>query len=88
VVNAVGRGKRVPIHVVMLVIPYHLLERVRTLIGRQRGEIVGEDYAADITIAFHLPVETFDRFQNELRELSAGKAQAEIIETTEKVVAL
>ena len=88
VVNAVGRGKRVPIHVVMLVIPYHLLERVRNLIVRQRGEIVSEDYAADITTTFHLPVETFDLFQNELRELSAGKTKAELIETTERVVAL
>ena len=88
VVNAVGRGKRVPIHVVMLVIPYHLLERVRTLIVRPRGEIVSEEYAADITMMFHLPVEAFDLFQNELRELSAGKTKAEIIETTERVVAL
>ena len=88
VVDAVGRGKRVPIHVVMLVIPYHLLERVRTLIVRHRGEIVSEDYAADITTTFHLPVETFGPFQNELRELSAGKTKAEIIETTERVVAL
>ena len=87
VVNAVGRGKRVSVHVVMLAIPYHLLERVRTLIARQRGEIVGEEYTADITMTFHLPVEAFDLFQNELRELSAGKIKAEIIETTEIVVA-
>lgn len=88
VVNAVGRGKRVPSHVVMLAIPYHLLERVRTLIARQRGEIIGEEYAADITMTFHLPVEACDLFQNELRELSAGKTKAEIIETTERIVAL
>ena len=88
VVNAVGRGKRVPVHVVMLSIPYHLLERMRTLAAHQRGEIVGEDYAADITMTLRLPVEAFDLFQNELRELSAGKIKAEIIETTEIVVAL
>jgi len=33
-------------------------------------------------------VEAFDLFQNELRELSAGKIKAEIIETTQIVVAL
>lgn len=88
VVNAVGRGKRVSIHVVMLAIPYHLLERVRTLIARPRGEIIGEEYGADITMTFHLPVEAFNLFQNELSELSAGKTKAEIIETTERVVAL
>jgi uncharacterized YigZ family protein len=86
VVNAVGRGKRVPVHVVMLVIPYHLLERVRNLAAQQRGEIIGEDYAADITMTLSLPVEVFDGFQNELRELSAGKAKAEIIETNERII--
>lgn len=87
VVNAVGRGRRVPIHVVMLAIPYHLLERVRALAALQRGEIAGEDYAADITMTLRLPVESMDTFQNDLRELSAGKIKAEVIETTETVVA-
>lgn len=64
VVNAVGRGRRVPIHVVMLAIPYHLLERVRALTALQRGEIAGEDYAADITMTLRLPVESMDSFQN------------------------
>jgi uncharacterized YigZ family protein len=88
VVNAVGRGRRVPIHVVMLAIPYHLLERVRALTALQRGEIAGEDYAADITMTLRLPVESMDSFQNDLRELSAGKTKAEIIATTERVISL
>jgi len=88
VVNAVGRGRRVPIHVVMLAIPYHLRERVRALTALQRGEIAGEDYAADITMTLRLPVESMDSFQNDLRELSAGKTKAEIIATTERVISL
>jgi uncharacterized YigZ family protein len=87
VVNAVGRGRRIPVYVVMLAIPYNLLERVRTLVVLQHGEILGEDYAADITITIRVPVESFDSFQNDLRELSAGKTKAEIIETTETVIA-
>ena len=88
VVSAVGRGRRVPVHVVMLAIPYNLLERVRMLAAGQRAEILNEDYAADITITLRLPVESFDPFQNALRELSAGRIHAEIVETTETVVAL
>ena len=88
VVGAVGRGRRIPVHVVMLAIPYTLLERVRTLAALQRGEILNEDYAADITMTLRLPVESFDRFQNTLRELSAGRIQSEIMETTQTVVAL
>lgn len=87
VVNAVGRGRRVPVHVVMLVIPYNLLERVRILASRQQGEILGEDYAADITMTIRIPLDVFRLFQNELQELSAGKIRAEIIETTKMVIA-
>jgi uncharacterized YigZ family protein len=85
VVNAVGRGQRVPVHLALLVIPYNLLERVRLLSARHRGEILAEDFAADITLTLQFPVSDFDAFQLGLRELSAGKLQAEVIETTETI---
>jgi uncharacterized YigZ family protein len=88
VVNAVGRGRRVPVHVAMAAIPYNLLERVRLMVTRNQGEVLGEDYAGDITMTLQFPVESFDGFQNELRELSAGKIQAEVIESAEKIVKL
>jgi len=86
VVNAVVRGRRVPVHVAMLAIPYHLLERLRLLVIRQGGEVLGEDYAADITITLQFPIDSFDAFQNELRELSGGKLKAEVIESRETIV--
>jgi uncharacterized YigZ family protein len=85
VVNAVKRGRRVLVHVALLAIPYHLLERVRLLVTRQRGEVVGEDFAADITMTLQFPVDSFDTFQNELREMSAGKLKAEVIESRETI---
>jgi uncharacterized YigZ family protein len=85
VVNAVERGRRVPVHVTMAVIPYNLLERVRLLIARQRGEILEEDFAGDITITMQFPVDSFETFQNELREISAGKLRAEVIESKEAI---
>jgi uncharacterized YigZ family protein len=88
VVNAVGRGQRITVYVVLLAIPYNLLERVRLLATRQRGEVLGEDFAADITMTMQFPVDNFDVFQVGLRELSAGKLQAEIIETKEKIMAI
>jgi uncharacterized YigZ family protein len=88
VVNAVGRGRRVPVHVAMAAIPYNLLERVRLLTTRNHGEVLGEDFAADITMTLQFPVESFEAFQNDLRELSAGKISAEIIESAEKVVSV
>lgn len=86
VVNAVGRGERVPVHVALLAIPYNLLERVRLVVTRRHGEVLGEDFGADVTLTVRVPVDSFDAFQNDLRELSAGKLQAEVIETKEMIV--
>ena len=87
VTEAVGRGRRIPVHVVMAAIPYNLLERVRLLVARNKGEVLGEDFAADITMTMQIPFDSLDAFQNDLRELSAGRLQAEVIESREVVVA-
>jgi uncharacterized YigZ family protein len=86
VVNAVQRGKRVPVYDALLVIPYNLLERVRLMAARHQGEVLAEDYAGDITLTLRFPVDRMDAFQNDLQELSAGKLKAEVIETKETIV--
>lgn len=86
VVNAVGRGKRQSVHLVLLVIPYNYLERIRLAVARHHGDIQGEDFAGDITLTLRFPVDSFNAFQNDLQEFSAGKLRAEIIETSEMVV--
>ncbi|MFN8413904.1 MAG: YigZ family protein [Anaerolineales bacterium] len=88
VVNSVGRGRRIPVHVVMLAIPYNLLERIRLMVPRFHGEILGEDFAADITLTMQFPVDDYAEFQTALRELSAGKLSAEIIESKETIVSV
>jgi uncharacterized YigZ family protein len=86
VVNTVGRGKRIPVNVVMAAIPYNLLERMRLLVPRYHGEILSEEFAGDITLTMQLPVDDYASFQLDLRDLSAGKLQAEIVETKETIV--
>jgi uncharacterized YigZ family protein len=86
VVNAVERGQRVSVHVAMVAIPYNLLERLRLLVTKNNGKILGEEYAADITVTLQFPVETFDTFEADLRELSAGKIKVEVIESREEIV--
>src|SRR5512146_2203023 len=66
VVHAVGRGRRVPVHVAMAAIPYNLLERVRLMVKHEGGTILGEDFAADITLTLQFPVDSFEAFQNAL----------------------
>ena len=55
---------------------------------RNNGELVSEDFAEDITLTLQFPEVAFDGFQNDLRELSAGKLKVEVIETKETTVAL
>ena len=88
VVGAVERGRRVPVHVSMLAIPYNLLERVRLMVGRNSGGVLEEDFAGDITMTLQFPVESFESFQKELQELSAGTLKAEVIETKETIIGL
>ena len=88
VVGAVERGRRVPVHVSMLAIPYNLLERVRLMVGRNNGGVLEEDFAGDITMTLQFPVESFESFQKELQELSSGTLKAEVIETKETIIGL
>jgi len=83
VANDVRRARRQQVHVVMLALPYNLLERVRLLVVKNQGEILDEDFAADITMTMHFPVENTEIFQAELSEISAGKLNPETIKTTE-----
>jgi uncharacterized YigZ family protein len=86
VVNEVERGRRIEVQVVMVVAPYNLFEMIRLMVGRNNGEILDEDFTENVTMSLQFPLESFDTFQQELRELSAGKLQAEVIETKETIV--
>jgi uncharacterized YigZ family protein len=85
VTNAAERGRRIPVHVAMLAIPYNLLERLRLVVAHQKGEVLDEDFAGDITMTLQFPIDSFEAFENELRELSAGKLKAEVIESKEAI---
>jgi len=88
VVRDVQRARRIPVHIAMLAIPYSFYERIKILATRHGGTIQDEDFAADITLTLRFPVEDLGGFQTDLRELSAGQLQAEIIETSEMLVAV
>jgi uncharacterized YigZ family protein len=88
IVNAVGRGRRVPVYVALLAIPYHLLERIRLAVKRQGGKVLEEEFAGDITMTVQFPVDSLESFQSELREMSAGKLKAEVIESKETILAV
>jgi putative IMPACT (imprinted ancient) family translation regulator len=70
----------------MVAIPYNFLERVRLAVTRHHGKILDEEFAGDITMTLQFPVETFNTFQKELGEMSAGKLKAEVIESKDAIL--
>jgi putative IMPACT (imprinted ancient) family translation regulator len=82
-VNAVRRARRQQVQVAMLTLPYNLLERVRLLVVKHHGNILDEEFAADVTMTLRVPIENAPGLQADLSELSAGTLRIEPIETTE-----
>ena len=86
VVQAAPRAHKVLTHTVMAGFPYRYLERVRLLVTAHHGQVLDEEFAAEITLTARIGVEHFAGFQEALRELSSGAFQAEIIETGEVLI--
>jgi len=80
VLKVLPRAKIIVTHLVIVAITYTYLERVRLLVAHHRGLIIDESFGADITLSLRFPVEGFDGFQSDLRELTRGAVTAEIIE--------
>ena len=88
VVDGVPRAEKVLTHTVMLGFPYSYLERVRLLVSAQNGKVLDEDFATEVTLTARLAVEHLPAFQSSLSELTSGKVQAEIVETSEILMPL
>jgi len=87
-VKDVIRAEKVHTYTIMLAVPYHLFERVRMLVATHRGQILDEDFGAQVTITARLEIENFPTFQTALQTVSKGGLQAEIIETKETLIPL
>lgn len=79
VLRALPLAERVPTHTVLLAAPYALFERVRLLAVEHHGQILEEDFAADVTLTMRFAEEHLEGFQDALRQLSAGQLEAEIV---------
>jgi uncharacterized YigZ family protein len=81
VLKDLPRAEKVPTHTVRLILPYPYFENVRRLVAENKGKIIDEDFAVDVTVTALFSVELFDGFQKDLSELTRGIIRAEIIET-------
>jgi putative IMPACT (imprinted ancient) family translation regulator len=80
------RAYKIRTHLVMLGLPYRLLEQARLLVAAHGGQILDESFAAEVTQTLRFPVERLPGFQAALSELSNGSLQAELIETATVLV--
>ena len=83
---ALPRAVKVSTHTVMIVTPYALFERLRLLVDRYQGQILDEEFAADVTVTARFVVEQVQGFQDALQELSSGSVEAEIVETDREII--
>jgi hypothetical protein len=65
----------------MIETPYTLFERLRLVIETHRGQILDEDFAAEVTVTARFAAEDVPPFESDLQELSHGTLQAVVIET-------
>jgi putative IMPACT (imprinted ancient) family translation regulator len=81
VLNVLPRAARVATHTIVVPTPYPLFERVRLSIEAHHGQILDEQFAADVTITARFPVKYYAAFASALQKLSSGSLQAEIVTT-------
>jgi uncharacterized YigZ family protein len=86
VLEVVPRAEKVPVHTVMLAVPYPCFERVRLLVLAHSGEVIDESFGVDVTVTARFGVAQFPGFEASIQELSRGAWGAEIIETREAIV--
>jgi uncharacterized YigZ family protein len=86
VLEVLPRAEKVATHTVLVSAPYPLFERVRLTIQAHQGQLLDEEFGADVTITARFAVEHFDRFVSSLRELSHGTLDALIVETNRDTI--
>jgi len=79
VLEVLPRAVKIPTYTVMAVVEYSLFERIRLLVSKHQGKMLDEEFGADVTVTAQFAVKSFEAFQAELRELTQGKVQAEIV---------
>lgn len=86
VLAVLPHAEKIPTHTVMLACDYSFFERIRLLIAAHHGQVLDEDFGADVTITARFAVWFLPLFQEALRELTRGGLQAEIVETNPETI--
>jgi uncharacterized YigZ family protein len=79
VLAVLPRAVKVATHVARIVTPYSGFERLRRLIVAHGGEIVDEDFQAEVTVRARFAVDRFAAFEEALQEAFSGTLTAEVV---------
>jgi uncharacterized YigZ family protein len=86
VLNVLPRAEKIPTHTIMLACEYSYFERIRLLIQAHHGQVLDEDFGADVTVTARFAAWHVEPFQSALSDLSRGSLQAEIIESNPETI--
>lgn len=79
-------AERVPSYTVKTTVPYSWYERLRRLIEKFNGHVLGENFTVDVTVTARFAIEDYQAFQVGLSGASHGSIEAEIVETGEMII--
>lgn len=68
-------------HTLSVSVPYALFERSRLAVSAHGGQLIGTEFGELVTMTAQFPVDEVPVFESALRELSAGAAHAELVDT-------
>jgi uncharacterized YigZ family protein len=88
VVAAVPRASKVATQTAMVALPYRLLEQVRRAVRQSQGQILDEEFAADVTLTARFVAEDLGSFHAALQQLSDGSLDAVVVQTDEATIML
>ena len=86
VLKIAPQAEKVLTQTLIFALPYAYFERARLLIEGHHGEIMDEEFAADITMTCRFKIDDSPHFEKALTELSHGVIKAIILEDKEVTI--
>ncbi|HNS49786.1 MAG TPA: YigZ family protein [Anaerolineae bacterium] len=81
VLGVLPRAIKFLAHTLSVSVPYALFERSRIIIAAHQGQVIDTEFGESVVFTARFPVEQVPAFECALREISAGLAHFELVNT-------
>ena len=88
VLENLPRAQKIPVHIVMVSIPYNWVDRMRIKIKNHQGIIIEENFTVDVGMILQFPVTSYPAFEKDIHDSSYGKFAPFIFETKVQIFPL